>query len=77
MFAGARATALPRELFAEGGFAGVLAIGAVVIGGAVLVLIAMYTGRAPVGPATGVNGVASAGAAAALSTASTSPPIPR
>jgi hypothetical protein len=77
MFEVTRATTLPREPFAEGGFAGVLAIGAVVLGGAVLVLIAMYVGRAPGGPATSVSSVASASAAATLSSASGSPGSPR
>lgn len=66
VFARRQVTELAREPFAEGGFHGVLAIGAVVLGGAVLFLIAMYLGRAPAGPTEFVTAVASSSATAAL-----------
>lgn len=70
IFVTSEASARAREPFAEGGFHGVLAIGAVVLGGAVLFLIAMYLGRAPVGAATGATTIASASAAVGPSASS-------
>jgi hypothetical protein len=65
VFATSRGSGVAREPFEDGGFHGVLAIGAVVLGGAVVCLIAMYLGRAPVGSAIGASSGASASASAA------------
>ena len=73
LFARSEAPEPAREPFAEGGFHGVLAIGAVVLGGAVLFLIAMYLGRAPAGPTAYVTAVASSSATAAVPAPSTAP----